>query len=121
MRARPWRRRIHFGSLSSFGRILGSLGSFGVIYMPPRCRRVHLGSCVHSGAPLRSLSSFGLSLGVVGFIRTPWVSFGFDGSFLRALGTVGFIRVRPGGYRIQSGALWMFTVSFGFVGLTLER
>ena len=57
VRAGPWRRLVHFGSL---GRTLGVVG---FIWARPGGRR---GNSV-------SLGSLGHALGFVGFIRFPWV------------------------------------------------
>ena len=120
----PYGRRVHFGSLCSFGCALGIVGFI---------RAHNCGRRVHSG----SLSSFRRVLGVDGFIRVRWFhcgapcgstgSFGFVGfirvkcwwslgSFLRALGVVGFvIRTRPGGPCVHLGSFWR---ALGVVGFT---
>ena len=115
--ARPRGRRVHSGSLSSFGHAVrnvvfipvcvvhsgassGWSGSFvfvGFIQAYPGVRRVHSGS----------LDSFGRALDVVVFIRDGWVH---SGSFGSALLVVGIILV----HWVHSGARWCSSGSFGF-------
>ena len=132
--AYPGGRRVHSGSLGSFVRALVvggfirvrcvrsgapwvSSSSFGFIRGLPGGRRVHSGS----------LGSFRRGLGVVGFINVRWVHSGahwrssvYSGSFgsfwhdlihsgahwrsSGSLGLVGFIRARPRGPSVHSGA-----------------
>ena len=86
----------------------GSLGSFrffGFIRARPACLQAHLGaSLVH----FRSLASFWRPLDVVGFIQAHhacrWVHSGVAWVSSASFGLVGFIRARPGGCSVHSGA-----------------
>ena len=93
----PRGRRVHSGSMGSFGCSLGVVGSIQLprVYsgtlrlvrfpqVRPGCRRVHT----------RLLSSFACSLV---FIRFRWVHLGAP---CVSSGSFGVIRVRPGGHRV---------------------
>ena len=114
---------MHLGVLS------GSFGVVGFIHLRPGCRRVHSGSLgsfgcapvvvcfirgreVHSGAPgcrrvhFVSLGSFWCALGVVRFISGRSVHFGAFWGSLGSLGVVvgviAFIPVHPSGRWVHS-------------------
>ena len=95
IRAGPGGRRVHSGSLGSFGPALAVLGVIMVRQARPWRGRVHwerpVGRRVH-------LSFFEHAFGVVGSLRSlpgdRGVHSGWLGTFGRALGVVGFIQVR---------------------------
>ena len=108
----PWGLSASFGFFGFIRvRPCGSLWFVAYIRVLPKSHRVHSGS----------LASFSRSLGFAGFIwvkpggrRVHSVSFGLFG---RSLGIIRFILVRC----VHSGAIWVSSGSFEFVGFILGR